>query len=608
MKRIQSRYVLASPARRPLKIFASDPMQGRAAGNLTTIAVGNEKLTPGPAGSRIEVVDYDGSVSGGRYYQPVDLDDPAILMQGGLEPTESDPRFHQQMVYAVGMKVLENFERALGRSIYFLGGRRLRLLPHAFRGANAFYDRRLLGVLFGYFRADQANPGRNLPGQNVFTCLSHDIIAHEVTHALVDRLRSNFLEFSNPDVAAFHEGFADIVAIFQHFTFPDILHDYIRATRTDLRSPTPLVQLAQQFGYATGRGRALRSAVDLDTGGALRARARGDEDQPAAEPLYQSVMEPHERGSILVAAVFDGFFSVYQRRIADLLRIATGGTGMLPAGDLHPDLITRVAGEASRTAQSILTMCIRAFEYLPPVDVTFGDYLRALVTADYELNPSDDVGQRACMIEAFRSRGVYPDGVWSLAEESLLWENAPPEVPRFPVALLGDLSSVAPGAFSQASPPRESRPAERTTPQATPDLSDLTDDVLRPYAESNAELLGLQKGRPIDVQGFHSVFRVGQDGRLVIEIVTQFVQLEKSEKAAMGGLPLRGGSTVIAGADGTVRYVISKPLSRERLEKQREWIDLVDSTDPAMTYLPEDRRGERMVATGFAAIHRSIVR
>ena len=46
-----------------------------------------------------------------------------------------------------------------------------------------------------------------------------------------------------------------------------------------------------------------------------------------------------------------------------------------------PTLITRVAGEASRTAQSILTMCIRAFEYLPPVDVTFGDYLRALVTA-----------------------------------------------------------------------------------------------------------------------------------------------------------------------------------------------------------------------------------
>ena len=607
MKRIESRYVQAQPARRPLKIFASDPMQGRSVGNLTTIEVGNEKLMPGPFGSRIEVTDYDGSVSGGRYYQPVNLDDPAILMQGGLEPTESDPRFHQQMVYAVAMKVIENFERALGRSIYFRKGKRLRLLPHAFRGANAFYDRRLMGVLFGYFRADKKNPGRNLPGQNVFTCLSHDIIAHEVTHALVDRLRRLFLEFSNRDVAAFHEGFADIVAIFQHFSFPDILHEYIRATRTDLRSPTPLVQLAQQFGYATGRGRALRSAVDLNVGGTLRARARGEADPPSS-PLYETVLEPHERGSILVAAVFDGFFAVYQRRISDLLRIATGGTGLLPQGDPHPDLVSRVAAEASRTAQSVLTMCIRAFEYLPPVDVTFGDYLRALVTADYELNPSDDVGQRGSMIEAFRSRGIYPEGVWSLAEESLLWENAPAGIPRFPVALLGDLSTLAPGAFSRSSAAQEQSPDWKQYRETSGDISELADSVLRPYAESNAAALGLEPNRPIDVQGFHSVFRVGQDGQLVIEVVTQLMQQDDSSSKSLGGIPVRGGSTVIAGADGAVRYVIAKPLSAARLEKQREWVELCDATDPALTYLPDSHRGQRMQASSFESVHRGIVR
>ena len=607
MKRYESSYVQAPPARRPLRIFASDPMQGRAVGNLTTIEVGNEKLAPGPQGSRIEVVDYDGSVSGGRYYRPVDLDDPAILMQGGLEPTESDPRFHQQMVYAVAMKVIENFERALGRSIYFRGGRRLRLLPHAFHGANAFYDRRLLGVLFGYFRADKKNPGRNLPGQNVFTCLSHDIIAHEVTHALVDRLRRHFLEFSNRDVAAFHEGFADIVAIFQHFSFPDVLHEYIRVTRTDLRSPTPLVQLAQQFGYATGRGRALRSAVDLDVSGTLRARARGDSD-PSTTRLYETVLEPHERGSILVAAVFDGFFDVYQRRISDLLRIATGGTGQLPQGDPHPDLVSRVASEAARTAQSILTMCIRAFEYLPPVDVTFGDYLRALVTADYELNPSDDVGQRGSMIEAFRSRGIYPAGVWSLAEESLLWENAPAKIPRFPVALLGDLSTLGPRAFSRASASQEESSPWKQSRQASGDLEEVADSVLRPYAEDNRGPLGLEPGHPIDVQGLHAVFRVGQDGQLVIEIVAQFAQEDEAETEKLGGLPVRGGTTVIAAADGSVRYVIAKPLSQVRIEKQREWVALCDMTDPAVTYLPESQRGERMRVASLEALHRGIVR
>jgi hypothetical protein len=124
----------------------------------------------------------------------VNLDLPAILMQGGLDPSESDPRFHQQMVYAVALKTLENFDRALGR-ILRLGSHsrkrntnypRLRLFPHAFYGANAFYSTNLNAILFGYFKADAADVGPNLPGQTVFTCLSHDVIAHEMTHAIVE--------------------------------------------------------------------------------------------------------------------------------------------------------------------------------------------------------------------------------------------------------------------------------------------------------------------------------------------------------------------------------------------------------------------------------------
>src|ERR1043166_4203243 len=391
------------PTRRPLKIFASDPMGGRA-GNRVTIEVRNERLAKGPCSSRIEVIDYDGAHD--RFYPPVELDDPLILMQNGLDPSESNPRFHQQMVYAVATKTLENFDFALGRRLNIeRRKRKLRLFPHAFHGANAFYDPDLHAVLFGYFRADRTDPGPNLPGQNIFTCLSHDIIVHEMTHAAVNRLRRYFLEPSNRDVLAFHEGFADIVALFQHFTFTDLLREQIQKTRSDIRTPNLLVQMARQYGYATGMGRELRSALDK-------------EPDPK---LYQTEMEVHRRGSILVAAVFDAFFSIYARRIRDLIRIATGGTGTLPLGDLHPDLVNRIAVEASKTAQTVLTMCIRAFDYLPPVDITFGDYLRALVTADYELLPDDDVGRREAMIEGFRCRGIYPNGVVSLAEESLLW-------------------------------------------------------------------------------------------------------------------------------------------------------------------------------------------
>ena len=98
-------------ARRPLKIFASDPLLGRTFGNRSRIDVINERLLPGPVGSRLEVIDYDSAQQ--CFYTPVNLDNAAILMQGGLEPSESDPRFHQQMVYAVAQKTLENFDRAL---------------------------------------------------------------------------------------------------------------------------------------------------------------------------------------------------------------------------------------------------------------------------------------------------------------------------------------------------------------------------------------------------------------------------------------------------------------------------------------------------------------
>ncbi|HEX6474848.1 MAG TPA: hypothetical protein VF114_07150, partial [Candidatus Limnocylindria bacterium] len=306
------------PDRRPLKIFAFDPLAGDTAGNIAVVSVPNEELRLGPSSDRIKVIDYDGSYK--RFYAPVDLNEGPILMRNGLDPTESDPRFHQQMVYAVAMRVIENFERALGRSLSFRG-RELKLLPHAFRGANAFFDPESNSVLFGYFSADAANPGENLPRQTIFSCLSHDIVAHEVTHAVLYRLRRYFNEPTNRDVLAFHEALADIVAIFQHFTFPDVLRDAIQKGHGNLQTVEHLLGLARQFGHGTGRSDHLRSAQE--------------KEGPKASD-YATVLEPHARGSLLVAAIFDTFFATYQARIRDLVRVATGGSGRLPRGDLHP--------------------------------------------------------------------------------------------------------------------------------------------------------------------------------------------------------------------------------------------------------------------------------
>src|SRR3990170_2374002 len=107
---------------RALRIYALDPLMAGNDQNCITVQVPYEPLGPGPVGERIEVIDYDPTAR--RYYSPVDLDHPHVLAQDGLPPSESDPRFHQQMAYAVVMTTLHRFEFALGRRVGWRLGRR----------------------------------------------------------------------------------------------------------------------------------------------------------------------------------------------------------------------------------------------------------------------------------------------------------------------------------------------------------------------------------------------------------------------------------------------------------------------------------------------------
>ena len=436
-----SAVTVPQPVERRLRVFAFDPSMATqletARINQVTLRLPWEKLEDGPTGNSLpvgeylEVVDYDPAT--GCFYDPIDLNDKYLIAEDGYAPSQANPQFHQQMVYAVAMRTIRNFERALGRLALWSSHwqetehtqgthndpeqyvPRLRLYPHALREANAFYSPEKKAVLFGYFQT-AINP--SAAPVTVFACLSHDIIAHELTHALLDGMHRRFAEPSNPDVLAFHEAFADLVALFQHFSLPEVLENQIAATRGDLASQNRLGELAQEFGRAIGNRGALRSAIgEYD-------EATGQWQPRAPDPeAYLREMEPHARGSLLVATVFDAFLTIYRSRIADLFRIATKGTGVLPAGQLHPDLVRRLAAEAADSAQGVLEMCIRALDYCPPVDITFGDYLRAIITADFESDPVDEHNRRIAFIEAFRRHGILPEDVRAFSLEGLLWKQ-----------------------------------------------------------------------------------------------------------------------------------------------------------------------------------------
>jgi len=588
---------IAPPPKRSLKIYAFDPSRGRRVGNSLSVAIEFEAVAPGPVGSRFAVVDYDGATR--RFYLPVHLDDPMVLARGGLDPSETDPRFHQQMVYAVASETLERFQKALGRRVHwrrpldadghaiYRKPNRLSLHPHALRQANAFYSPSAHAILFGYFAADTDDYGENLPGQTVFTCLSHDIVAHETTHAIIDGIRTFFMEPTNIDVAAFHEAFADLTALFQHFAHKEVLLDTLQKTggklyalnletdhaaraagsalsmvnddgsprpenliQRDIAEQNPLIALATQFGQATGMHGGLRSALGVP---------------PRPEAIARTT-EPHQRGSILVAAVFDAYFTVYLNKASPLLSLAPGN------GALPQPLAELLSSNAAKMAETFFALCARALDYCPPVDLTFGDFLRALITVDLDYYPDDTDGIRDALMQAFRLRGIVADGASFFSEKSLCWPELQPDTLPAPRGLkFGDPNGLT-----------------RTE-------QDANGKLLRIWALENAAALGFSEKDPgdyaeesdkyeISVPSFHPMFRVAQSGELKIDMVVELVQTRTTPlyPGAHAGprstFMARSGVTLIIAkpsmiegqrAQPYVRYAIAKHLTPQRLDRQR---------------------------------------
>lgn len=568
---------IPAPSRRQLRVFAFDPMSTRLNGRFLTVDIPFEhNLQPGPAGELVRVVDYDPVRK--VWYQPIDLDDRFILAQQGLRPSESDPRTHQQIVYAVAMSVVERFERFGGRRFRWLGTKSLTLVPHAFEGRNAYFDPDRGAVLFGCYRASSDDPGANLPGQRMFTCLSVDIIAHEVTHAIVHRIRKQYRNATNADVFAWHEAFADLVALFHHFLFPEVVADAIGQAEGDIGNAKALFDLALEFGESTGRGQALRSAIG----------------SPRTPDAFLGATEPHERGACFVAAVFDAFQDSYKEHIAPLLRLATGGSGILPPGALPTDLVDLVTREAVTAADRFLGMVVRAFDFLPVVDVTFGDVVQAIVTSDRRLFPDDDHRLRATLVEALRRRGIHPQGVTSLADEALVWEGLVvdgvklTDVGLAAAALdlliidatrqLDIAGRTGPthddAASSEPSPARTER-LGTAPPEPEPAADDgdarARDDANRTLARAltvwgkwQALALGLDPGAPIQTIGFHVAYHQGADGQVHPVLVVQYLQrrkdLETPGARAADTVQVHAGTTVVARVDGSILYVVPKPL------------------------------------------------
>ncbi len=361
----------------PVDVYVQDPFvaEQHKGAAFSTIYVGNEpELMDGPTSARIAVVDYDADTDEMKKPARWDARNRRFVFpyKGKPEPLTrercTEPQFHQVNAWAIIQSILDMYEATwvLGRSApWAFEGNRLTVMPHAGDRANACYDRRTKSIKLYYFDAK---------GKRVYTCLSHDIIAHETGHAILDGLRPGYDEDSSLQTAAFHEFVADLTAIMASLLNNELRWEVAQGSGGDLKQDTIVSSLAEEFGvYAAGRPY-LRSAQNIKT---------------IAE--VKDSRSPYDWSEVLTGAMFDILTGMVAKRLQKELK-----PGKKPS--------TRQA--MSWAVSRFRRVALQPLDYLPPVDVQFSDYARAVLRADEVVDPVDGDGCRDLMRGCFRKRGI----------------------------------------------------------------------------------------------------------------------------------------------------------------------------------------------------------
>lgn len=502
---------------RKVRVVAQDPSVRSSGGGILTAAIDvpAEELGPGPCGYRVHVIDYDASAR--RLYPPLDPEDREPWIrdpEGAVKDStiEEDPRFHARNVYALVMATIARFEFALGRRVswgFEVPGHQIKVAPHAFCDANAFYSRRDEALLFGYFTGPASK-------RTVHTCLSHDVVVHETTHALLDGLRSRYIEPSSIDQAGFHEGFADIVAILSVLSQREVLAALMerRGRRPPPGVPAGLARdvVMKEETTAESLRRSTLTAVAEQLGSEMDPVGRSALRhsvmiEPTREEIAQRT-EAHDRGEILVAAMINAFIEAWAGRLEPHFR------------DPQTRFIdrARAAEEGARTAEYLLTVAIRALDYAPTVHIDFSTFLSAMITADREVRPEDDPPVRAPLRLWFAKYAIRPaspaaDGGWSSPAVDFSFERArfesmqrdPDEVFRFVWENRRGLS-LDEGAYTRV---LSVRPCFRAAPEDGFVLRETVAEVLQQIKVPAAELpsfgvpipKGMAEGEEVELLG-----------------------------------------------------------------------------------------------------------
>jgi len=493
-----------------LTILAEGPIAPAGGAPLTAqVRIPVERLRRGPTGHRyaIHIRKWRGTT-----VSPVSLTQPGdpwrLISEpppAGLRELLDDTRFLAQHVYGVAMSTLEIFETTLGRRMpWNPEGRVVLKARDLVTATDTGYERGTNIIRFG--SVDRM-------GYKVPTALYRDIVAHEVTHAILDGFRPAWADqMATVEQLAMHEALADIVAILSVFSSKEVVYRQLEAAAGGFEAGQTVddaVLMRSLFDFAR----------DLFARGPLREPFVG-----AAPEGWQLLPEPHARGAVVVGAVLRAVQRLWSERNARY-------------GGFHS--LQQKAESGSIVATRILRMVIRGLSYMPPVDVSWRDLLRGIIAADLDMVPDDVHGYREALQTEFSAIGIRRvslNNISGVENYSGL---------RYPIRL-----------SALGSDPQEVQRFVWENPRLL-------------------EAARLERRTPLSSTRVRTSERVSPDGFIISEIGASFIQtvrMSRREASVRLGvktgrdfIDVRGGGLLRFDAGGRLVYAALKPvMDRER--------------------------------------------
>ncbi|HEY7971072.1 MAG TPA: hypothetical protein VID95_13840 [Candidatus Limnocylindrales bacterium] len=322
------------------------------------IGLDQEHYLDGPVTPRIALVDLDPDTEALRpavKFQPPAGSRTLGRYAANRNAVESRA-FIAVSAFATVWRTVKLFEeeRTLGRTISWgFDAPQLLVVPQAGWLENAYYERSSHSLQF--FAFDAGN-------KTIYTSLSRDIVAHETAHALIDGIDPDLYDALEPQALALHEGIADLTAMLIAFDSGRLTHAILDKTQGRIDVSNAFSSIGEQFGDAIARG---------PKPGFLRNLHNDAKIDPRHEEI-----EPHALSQVISGVLYELIVDMHEH-FKDVYAPRFGGDRLKASG-----LALAVA------AKLFQRMVLRGIDYLPPGEVTFADFGRAILAAD-EASPGD---------------------------------------------------------------------------------------------------------------------------------------------------------------------------------------------------------------------------